>query len=97
MAKHQYSEVIALIKILTTVRPKYTKDMEEYQKQCLTPLLEVIGRKDWSAFETSYNKAIEGSDLYHDKYGYSYIRYVVPSKPPEHFYLGPPEKFSRKK
>lgn len=97
MAKHQYNELVALIKILTTVRPKYAQDMEEYQKQYLPPVLDSIGRKDWSSFETSCDKAIEGSDLYHNKYGYSYIRYVVPSKPPEHFYLGPPEKFSRKK
>ena len=97
MAKHQYNETIAIMNIVKITRPKYAQDMETYEKHHISPLLEAIEKKDWKGFEASYKKAVEGSDYYHDKYDYSFIRFVLPSKPPEHMYLGTPEKFSRKK
>jgi hypothetical protein len=97
MAKHQYNETIAVMNIVKVTRPKYTQDMETFEKHHLSPILVAIEHKDWKEFELTYKKAVEGSDFYHDKYNYSYIRFVIPSKPPEHMDFGPPEKFSRKK
>ncbi len=97
MARHQYNEVISLMKILKVTRPKYTADMEAYERHHLSPIFEAIEKRDKKGFEDSFNTAVEGSDFYHDKYDFAYIRFVVPSKPPDHFHLGPPEKFSRKR
>lgn len=97
MAKHQYKEVISLMKIVKVTRPKYSLDMDTYEMHHLSPVLEAVEQKDWKSFEIAYRKAIESSDFYHDKYDYSYIRFILPPKPPDHMYLGSPEKFSRKK
>lgn len=97
MAKHQYNETLAIMNIVKVTRPKYTQDMEAYEKHHLSPIRDAIEAKDWKAFKEAYKRAVEGSDFYHDKYNYSYIRFVLPSKPPEHMHLGPPKKFSRKK
>jgi hypothetical protein len=85
MARHQYNETISIMNIVKVTRPKYTQDMESFEKHHLSPVLAAIGHKDWKEFELAY------------KYNYSYIRFVIPSKPPEHMDFGPPEKFSRKK
>lgn len=97
MARHQYDETISLMNILKITRPKYTQDMEAYEKHHLGPVMNSIENKDWKGFESAFRVAVEGSDFYHDKYNYSYIRFTLPSKPPEHFHLGPPQKFSRRK
>ena len=65
--------------------------------QQMTSVKEAIEAEDWKKFEETYKKAVEGSDHYHDKYDFSYIRFITPKNPPEHMNLGPPEKFSRKK
>ncbi len=97
MAKHQYNETISIMNIVKVTRPKYVQDIEAFEKHHLSPILDAIEHKDWKEFGPAYKRAVEGSDFYHDKYNYSYIRFVIPSKPPEHMDFGPPEKFSRKK
>ena len=85
------------MKKIKIVRPKYTTDMDAYEKHFMIPVKEAIEAEDWKKFEETYKKSVEGSDHYHDKYDFSYIRFITPKNPPEHMDLGPPEEFSRKK
>ena len=97
LAHYQYRSFISIMKKIKIVRPKYTTDMDAYEKHFMIPVKEAIEAEDWKKFEETYKKSVEGSDHYHDKYDFSYIRFITPKNPPEHMDLGPPEKFSRKK
>ena len=97
LADYQYRSFVSIMKKIKIVRPKYATDMDAYEMHFMSPIKETIEAKDWKKFEETCKKAVEGSDHYHNKYGYSYIKFVVTKNPPEHMDLGPPEKFSRKK
>lgn len=92
LAQHELNQVTALIRAGITLRPKYSTDLAHFTREYLNPISEAIGSKDWKKFEDLYNKAIDGSNVYHEKYGYEYIRYVLPKNPPEFYDLKPHEK-----
>jgi len=95
LAGHNLNQARALMNVGSITRPKFANDLAEFIKQYLEPVLESIVRKDWQAFEQAYNKCVVASDRYHDKYGYEYIRFTLPSTPPEHIDLRPPEQLRK--
>ena len=95
MAAHQLNQVRAAFRTAKVTRPKYAADLETYEKEYLQPIFKSIHDQDWTRFEAAFKKGVEGSDLYHDKRGYPYIRYVLPKDPVSDLYLGLPEKFRR--
>jgi hypothetical protein len=97
LTAHELNEAKALLRIASTVRPKYTQDVEEYEKKFLNPILDSVSKQDWKGFEKAFNNAVEGSDQYHDKYGFDYIRFVLPSHPPEHLDMRPVDKLRKAK
>jgi len=92
LAQHELNQVKALLRAGSTLRPKYSTDLTHFTREYLNPISEAIGSKDWKKLEDLYNKAIDGSNVYHEKYGYEYIRYVLPKNPPEFYDLRPHEK-----
>jgi hypothetical protein len=97
LARLHYGSCLAVIRAARTLRAKYAADLTAFEDAYLQPLAGAITQKDWAAFEPAYRRAIEGSDQYHDKYGYSYIRYVLPPTPPPHLDLNPPERRIRRR
>ncbi len=97
LSAHQMNQLRGAFRIAKVTRPKYARDLEEYDSAYVVPVLKAIQAKDWKAFQEAYRRGMEGSDVYHDKYGYGYIKAVLPGTPPSDLYLGPPEKFSRNK
>ena len=87
LAKHQLSQIISLHKAGATLRPKYAHDLNTFIHTHLNPIGEAIEAKDWKKFEEVYRKGIDGSNTLHEKYGYGYIRYVLPKNPPEFYDL----------
>ena len=87
LAKHQLSQVISLHKAGATLRPKYAHDLTSFIQTHLNPIGDAIAAKDWKKFQETYQKGIDGSNQLHEKYGYSYIRYVLPKNPPEFYDL----------
>ena len=87
LAKHQLSQVISLHKAAATLRPKYSHDLNTFIQTYLNPIGEAIAAKDWKMFDEQYKKGIDGSNTLHEKYGYGYIRYVLPKNPPEFYDL----------
>ena len=97
MAAHQLNQLRAAFRTAKVTRPKYADDLASYDKDYLQPIFKAIHDQDWEQFEVAFRRGAEGSDAYHDKRGFPYIRYVLPKDPPSNLYLGPPEKFSREK
>ncbi len=87
LAQHQLNQVINLQKVGATLRPKFSEDLNSYIQTYLNPISQAIKAKDWHKFEELYKKGIEGSNHYHEKYGYGHIRYVLPKNPPEFYDL----------
>lgn len=92
LAQHELNQVIALLRAGSMLRPKYAKDITDFTREYFQPVTEAITSREWKKFEDAYNKGIDGSNVYHDKYGYGYIRYVLPRNPPEFYDLRPHEK-----
>lgn len=96
LARLHHGTALTVIRTAKTLRPKYAADLTTFEQQCMQPVAEAITKQDWAAFDRAYHRAVEESDRYHDKYGYSYIRYVLPPSPPAHLDLGPSERRVRK-
>lgn len=96
MAAHQLNQLRTAFRNAKVTRPKYADDLTAFDKEYLQPIFKAIHDKDWKQFETAFRKGEEGSDAYHDKRGYPYIRYVLPKDPPSNLHLGPPESFKRR-
>ena len=89
LAQYQLNQVIALFRIGATLRPKFTEDLNGFVKTYFHPMTEAIHLQDWKRFEEAFKKGIQGSDQFHEKYGYGYIHFVLPKNPPEMYDLNP--------
>jgi hypothetical protein len=95
LAAHELSLVRTAFRTAKVVRPKYTADLDAFDAEFLVPILKAIQQKDWKSADEAFQKGVDGTDKYHDKYGYDYIRFVLPKEPPAHLHLGPTEGFKR--
>src|SRR5207245_4915069 len=89
LAQYQLNHVIALFRIGATLRPKFTGDLNGFVKTHFHPMSEAIHAQDWRRFEEAFKKGIQGSDQFHEKYGYGFIHFVLPKNPPEMYDLTP--------
>ena len=92
MARHELKQVVNLLNIAVKLRPKYTTDIKDFISKHINPLNEAIEKKEWKHFDKQIYAAIDASNTYHEKYGYNFIRYLLPKHPPEHLNLGPVKK-----
>jgi hypothetical protein len=83
LAKHELDVIISILKTGSKLRPKYSHDLTSFTKSHLNEISERIRARDWKEFEAAYMKGIEEANKLHEKYGYGFIRYVLPKKPPE--------------
>ena len=97
LSAYQLNQVRVAFKTAKVTRPKFTDDLTKFDSEYLMPIFKAIHAKDWGLFEEAYENGIEGSDFFHDKNGYPYIRYLLPGAPPADLYLGPPESFKRER
>jgi hypothetical protein len=95
LAAHQLNQLRVAFRTAKVTRPKYLDDLAAFDKEHLQPIFKAIHDQDWNEFERTFRKGEEASDVYHDKRGYPYVRYVLPKDPPSDLYLGPPEGFKR--
>lgn len=97
LAAHELNLVRSSFRTAKVTRPKYTADLDAFDAEFLVPIFKAIQQMDWAMTEDAFQKGIEGSDRYHDKHGYDYIRFVLPKEPPTRLHLGPAEGFKREK
>jgi len=96
LAAHELSLVRTEFRTAKVTRPEYSADLDAFDLEYLVPILKAIQIKDWAACEEAFKKGIYDSDKYHDKYGFSYIRFIIPKEAPSDMHLGPAEGFVRK-
>ncbi len=97
LAAHELNLVRTAFRTAKVTRPKYSQDLDAFDAEFLLPIFKAIQQKDWTAAEKGFVKGMAGSDKFHDKYGYDYVRFVLPDEPPSHLYLGPTEGFKRER
>ena len=87
LANHQVKEIKSLMKVAETVRPKYSQDLTRFIHSSLDAIQGAIGSMNWEKFDAEYKKGIDESNKLHEKYGYGFIRYVLPRNPPDFYDL----------
>lgn len=97
LAAHELNLVRATFRRAKALRPKFAADLDSFDAEFLLPIFKAIQLNDWAAAEDAFQKGIEGSDAFHDKYGYSYIRFIIPNESPTRLHLGPLEGFKRQR
>ena len=82
LAKHELNVIISIFKAGSVLRPKYKNDLTDFTQSYLNRISERILEEDWSGFDDVYRKGIDEANKLHEKYGYDYVRYVLPITPP---------------
>lgn len=87
LAQYEVNVVTSILKTGGTLRPKFAQDFTSFTVASLQPISDSIKAKDWTSFETAYKKSVDEANKSHEKYGYGFVRYVLPKTPPEHLDL----------
>lgn len=74
---------------LAIVRPKYAGDLARFESERMEPVLAAAAARDTAAFERAFAEATDEANRMHEKWGKSYIRWVLPDEPPKDLDLGP--------
>ncbi len=89
LARYEWLEGRKLLEASTTTRPKYAEDVRAFLAGPYAELGAALDQEAWSAVEGSYHAAVRESDRYHEKYAKPFIRFRLPSRPPDGLDLGP--------
>jgi hypothetical protein len=74
---------------LAVIRPKYAQRLADFERDALDPLFGAVKARDLPAFERAFTFGTERANQYHNETGYPYVRWKLPSDPPEDLDLGP--------
>jgi hypothetical protein len=88
-AMYQWKETKALFELGAFMRPKHEDAIEEYLRDSWPPLEAAIKAKDFAAFQTAFDRAIDDANAWHEKKEKPYIRWVLPNFPPPDLDLKP--------
>ena len=73
----------SLLRKLVVVRPKYTEQVTEFDRDHLEAVYQALLAKDLSAFNEAYARAVERANFYHVDTGHPYIVWRTPDEPPD--------------
>ena len=73
----------SLLRKLLVVRPKYTDQVTEFDRDHMEAVYQALMAKDLSAFEVAYTRAVERANFYHVDTGHPYIVWRTPPEPPD--------------
>ena len=74
---------------LAILRPKYREDIAQFESERLGPVLAAAAARDLGAFERAFAETTDEANRMHQKWGYGYIRWVLPDETPRDLDLGP--------
>ncbi len=83
LAKYELKEAMEIQEVGETTRPSKAAMLKSFEKSYLDPLDKAIDAKNWNTFKTAYNNGVEGCNNCHAATGHPYIKYALPSTPPE--------------
>lgn len=73
----------SLLRKLIVVRPKYTEQVTEFDRDHMEAVYQALMAKDLSAFTKAYGSAVERANFYHVDTGHPYIDWRPPAEPPD--------------
>src|SRR5579864_347553 len=82
LAAFQLSEAVNLMEKGAILRPKYSDDMDEFISQIVADVRKAIESEDWDTFERLFDSMIDQANAYHEKYDKGFLRWKMPSEPP---------------
>ncbi|HUQ41253.1 MAG TPA: hypothetical protein VM052_02010 [Candidatus Limnocylindrales bacterium] len=78
-----------LLRKLAIVRPKYAVDVAEFESTLVAEVIAACAAADRLAFDRSFDAVVVRANELHVKWGYPYIRWVLPPDPPSDLELTP--------
>jgi hypothetical protein len=82
LAAYFARRVRSLQRRLAIVRPKYREDLVAFESERIVPVLSAASARDSAAFERAFAEATAEANRLHEKWGYGYIRWVLPEAAP---------------
>jgi hypothetical protein len=73
----------SLLRGLAVTRPKYADQIRDYDTGVLEALYQAVLAHDTTAFGALYGRATDEANEYHVTTGHPYIKWTLPSEPPE--------------
>jgi len=83
LAAYELKEAMEIQEVGEATRPGKAEMLKAFEKSYLDPLGDAIKAKGFAKFETAYNAGIQGCNGCHAATGHPYIKYTLPSTPPE--------------
>ena len=84
LARYEWRESAKLLRQMTKTRPKYAEDLAAFEREAFAGIGTALEAGDLSALEVAMRTAIEVSDTYHEKWSKGFIRFRLPSRPPDY-------------
>jgi hypothetical protein len=73
----------SLLRKLIVVRPKYTEQVTEFDRDHMESVYQALMARDLAAFSSAYERAVERANFYHVDTGHPYIVWRTPEEPPD--------------
>jgi hypothetical protein len=89
LANFQWKEIKELMDLGAFTRPKHEDALNQFMAEDWAPLAQSIKDKDFEAFDKAFQHAISQANAYHELKDKPYIRWQLPSHPPEDLDLKP--------
>jgi hypothetical protein len=82
LAQYQLKEALEIQEVGEMTRPGRAASLKNFEASYLEPLNATMNTKDLNAFKAAYNNTIDGCNGCHAANGFPYIKYTLPSSPP---------------
>lgn len=82
LAQYQMKEALEIQEVGEITRSSRAVNLKTFEASYLEPLNNTLYSKDWNAFATAYNNTIDGCNGCHTLSQFPYIKYTLPSSPP---------------
>jgi hypothetical protein len=83
LAQYQLKEAREIQEVGETTRSSRAPMLKAFEATYLDPLQDTMNATDWNAFQTAYNNAVGGCNNCHAANGFPFIKYTLPSTPPD--------------
>jgi len=84
LAQYELKELVEAQEIAETTRPKYKKQLKEFEDNYLKILQDSIDAENWKKFEKQYSKVTNACNTCHEMNGHPYIKYELPIEEPKY-------------
>ena len=81
LASFYFRRTRTLLRNLVVTRPKYAKQIADYERNLLDPVGAALLAKDVAALDAAYDASVDRANELHVETGYPYIRWHRPEAP----------------